>query len=149
MSRVKRMLGVSATVAGLIVLFIGLGLALVFGGVAPGLPLLLVLMLFYGWMLSAYLHYRQGRQDELLHLLSTAAEVQAPLAPALWAYLRDRPQGPLREFCVALLLFFVLPGYYWVWHRRHSFDSRVARVAYFLEMGHSLPNALRAVPGVV
>src|SRR6184192_871145 len=144
MTRLKRLLGISAAVLGLAALFVGLGLALIYGGLAPALPLLLILMLFYGWVLSAYVHYRQGRRDELLHLLSAAAESQAPLAPALWAYLRDRPQGPLREFWVGLLLFFVLPGYYWVWHRRHSYDRKVARVAYFLEMGDSLPNALRA-----
>ncbi len=149
MSRGKHALGMFATVAGLIMLCLGLGLALIVGGVAPGLPLLLLLLLVYGWMLSAYLHYRQGRQDELLHFLSTAAESQAPLAPALWSYLHDRPQGALREFWIALLLFFVFPGYYWVWHRRHSYDQKVARVAYFLEMGDSLPNALRASPGVV
>ncbi len=149
MDRVKRMLGISATVVGMLLLFAGLGVLMVYAGLAPGLPLLLVLLLLYGWVLFAYLHYRQGRQQEMVHLLSTAAESQAPLAPVLWAYLHDRPQGPLREFWTALLLFFVLPGYYWVWHRRHSFDQKVARVAYYLEMGDSLPNALRAAPGVV
>lgn len=149
MSRWRRLLALVATVAGLPVVIVGLGALMVWAGLAPGLPMLLILMLFYGWMLSAYLHYRQGRQDEILHYLSTAAEAQAPLAPALWAYLRDRPAGPLREFWVALILFFVFPGYYWVWHRRHSFDQKVARVAYFLEMGDSLAGALRASPGVV
>src|SRR5438105_1811073 len=146
MSRLKRLLSLFATVAGLVVFLLGLGALLVWAGMAPGLPMLLILLLFYGWMLSAYVHYRQGRQDEMLHFLSTAAESQAPLAPALWAYLRDRPAGPLREFWVALILFFVFPGYYWVWHRRHNYDQKVARVAYFLEMGDSLPNALRASP---
>src|SRR5205823_2189402 len=147
MSRTRRVLALVATGAGVLVFF-GLAVALVLAGWAPGLPLLFLLMLFYGWMLFAYLFYRQGRQDELLHFLGTAAESQAPLAPALWAYLRDRPAGPLREFWVALLLFFVFPGYYWLWHRRHSYDQRVARVAYFLEMGDSLPSALRAARGV-
>ncbi len=149
MSRIKIALALAATFLGFVVLFVGLGVVLVAMELAPAIPLLLILLLFYGWMLFAYLHYRQGRQEEMLHLLSTAAESQAPLAPALWAYLRDRPQGPLREFWVALLLFFVMPGYYWVWHRRNSFDSKVARVAYFLEMGDSLPMALRAAPGVL
>jgi type IV pilus assembly protein PilC len=149
MSRLKHALGIFATVAGLLILCLLFGLALVGAGFLLALPFLLLLMLAYGWMLSAYLHYRHSRQDELLHLLGTAAESQVPLAPALWAYLHDRPQGPLRNFWVAGLLFFMFPGYYWVWHRRHSFDQKVARVAYFLEMGDSLPSALRASPGVV
>ena len=86
-------------------------------------------LLVYGWMLFAFLQYRRGRQDELLHVLSTAVEAEAPLAAALWTYLEDRPRGWLREFWVATLLFFVLPGYYWIWHRRHSYDQKVARVA--------------------
>ena len=110
--------------------------------------LLLLVSLVYGWMLVAYLHYRQGRQDEFLHLLTTAVETDAPLAPAVWAYLEDRPSGWLREFWVALLLFFVMPGYYWIWHRRHSYDQKVAAVAHRLEQGVSLPDALLATPGV-
>jgi type IV pilus assembly protein PilC len=149
MSRVKRFLGISATVGGFFLLFGVLAGGLILAGLGYLLPFLLLLMLAYGWMLFAYLHYRQGRQEEVLHLLRTAAEAQAPLAPALWAYLHDRPQGPLREFWVGLILFFVLPGYYWVWHRRHNFDQKVARVAYHLEMGQSLSYALHASPGVV
>lgn len=149
MSRIKIALALAATFLGFVVLLVGLGVVLVALDMAPAIPFLLILMVIYGWMLFAYLHYRQGRQEEMLHLLSTAAESQAPLAPALWAYLRDRPQGALREFWVAFLLFFVIPGYYWVWHRRNSFDSKVARVAYFLEMGDTLPVALRASPGVL
>jgi type II secretory pathway component PulF len=99
-------------------------------------------------MLFAYLHYHQARQEEFLQLLTTAVESEAPLAPALWSYLSDRPHGPVREFWVAVLLFFVIPGYYWVWHRRHSFDHKVARVACLLEDGWPLSAALRAVPGV-
>ena len=97
--------------------------------------LLLVVSLMYGWMLVAYFHYRQGRQNEFLHLLTTAVETDAPLAPAVRAYLEDRPHGWLREFWVAVLLFFVVPGYYWIWHRRHSYDQKVAAVAHRLEQG--------------
>src|SRR6266852_2729664 len=111
------------------------------------LTLLLVEGLVYGWMLLAYLRYRQGRQDEVLHVLSTAVESDAPLAPALWAYLDDRPHGWLREFWVATLLFFVVPGYYWIWHRRHSYDQKIASVAHQLEHGVSLPDALKRTPG--
>jgi type II secretory pathway component PulF len=110
--------------------------------------LLLLVSLVYGWMLVAYFHYREGRQEEFLHLLTTAVETDAPLAPAVWAYLEDRPSGWLRKFWVALLLFFVMPGYYWFWHRRHSYDQKVAAVAHRLEQGDSLPDALRATPGV-
>jgi type II secretory pathway component PulF len=99
-------------------------------------------------MLFAYFSYRQGRQEELLHVLTTAAEAEAPLAPALWAYLEDRPHGTMREFWVAVLLFFVLPGYYWFWHRRRSYDHKVAHVAEQLEQGVSLHQALLATPGV-
>src|SRR5438552_14216044 len=149
MSGLRRLLAFFATFAGLLVLVVGLGALLIFMGMTYGLPFLFLMLIVYGWMLFAYLHYQQGRQEEMLRLLSTAAESEAPLAPALWAYLRDRPHGLLREFWVALLLFFMLPGYYWAWHRRNSFDSKVARVAYYLEMGTSLPHALQATPGVV
>jgi type II secretory pathway component PulF len=43
---------------------------------------------------------------------------------------------------------FVFPGYYWFWHRRHSFDYKVSVVADLLEDGVSLEEALQAVPGV-
>jgi type II secretory pathway component PulF len=100
-------------------------------------------------MFSSYLQYRRGRQAELQQLLTTAAEAGAPLAPALRAYLRDRPRGPAREMWVAGLLFFVVPGYYWIWHRRNNFDQKVARVIGWLEQGFSLHDSLEAVPGVV
>src|SRR5262249_7965048 len=89
-----------------------------------------------------------GRQDEVQQLLATTLAAQAPLPEALWAYLEDRPHGPLRELWVAFLLFFVLPGYYWIWYRRHSFDRKVALVAEMLEQGASLHHALRSTPGV-
>jgi type IV pilus assembly protein PilC len=126
----------------------GLGFLLFWNGLGPGLPILLVLGGVYGWMLYAYLHYRHGRQDEFLHLLSTAVEAQTPLASALHAYVQDRPQGPARDFWVAVVLFFVMPGYYWVWHRRHNFDSKIAQVAYLLDEGYSLTESLKATPGV-
>jgi len=76
-------------------------------------------------------------------------ESEVPLGPALRAYLADRPHGPEREAWVAFLLFFPLPGYYWFWHRRHSFDYKVSVVADLLDDGASLEEALQAVPGVV
>jgi type IV pilus assembly protein PilC len=121
-----------------------LSLQLGFGG----LLVLLILVAAYGWMLFAFVHYRQCRQEEFLQVLTAAAEAQAPLAPALRAYLRDRPHGGLRAFWVALLLLFVVPGYYWLWYRRYSYDRKMERVAGLLEAGWSLPEALRMVPGV-
>jgi type II secretory pathway component PulF len=46
-------------------------------------------------------------------------------------------------------MFFVFPGYYWIWHRRHSFDCKVANVARLLAHGETLSDALQATPGVV
>jgi type II secretory pathway component PulF len=146
MRRVGLVLAVVGTVAGVAVLWTvtlyAVGLSWF------SLPFLLVLGVAYGWMLSAYLHYRQGRRQELVHILTAAAEAELPLAEALWAYLSDRPQGQMREVWVALLLFFVAPGYYWFWHRRHCFDSKAAQLAIYLESGMSLHQALQAVPGV-
>src|SRR5262245_56834678 len=90
-----------------------------------GFYLFLALLAAYGWALFCFFHYRQGRQEELLHLLTTAADAGVPLAPALRAYLLDRPQGALREFWVAVALLFLVPGYYWIWHRRHRYDAKV------------------------
>jgi general secretion pathway protein F len=114
-----------------------------------GMPGVCLLLLIYGWVIYAFVQYREGRQQELTHLLCTIAEAQAPLAPALWAYLDDRPRGTLREFWTAILLFFLLPGYYWIWHRRHTFERKIARVAQHLEMGETLADALDQSPGVV
>jgi type IV pilus assembly protein PilC len=111
-------------------------------------PGIFVLALVYGWVAFAFLHYRNGRQDELLRLIVTAVKSGTPLPPAIRSYLADRPHGTTREFWVALGQFIVLPGYYWLWHRRHQFDRKVARVADHLEQGLSLSAALRAEPGV-
>jgi type II secretory pathway component PulF len=113
-----------------------------------GFLLPLILFLIYGWLLYAFFHYRQGRQEEFLHLLTAAAESGVPLAPAVRSYLSDRPQGPMREAWVALLLFPLLPGYYWFWYRERRYDQKVEAVAFLLEQGTSLPYALQAVPGV-
>ena len=113
------------------------------------LPVILLLSISYIWMFSAFAHYRQGRQEELVRLLTTAIESGVPLGPALRAYLADRPHGPDREAWVAILFFFIFPGYYWFWHRRNSFDYKVSVVADLLEDGASLEEALEAVPGVV
>jgi type II secretory pathway component PulF len=148
MRRVKKSLVMVGAILGVLGLLGGAVAVMIARGLHPGLLLILFVGLFYGWMLFAFLHYRQGRQDEFLHLLTTAVEANVPLAPALWTYLEDRPHGVQREAWVALLLFFVFPGYYWIWHRRHNFDYKVARVARLIEVGVSLPEALRSTPGV-
>jgi general secretion pathway protein F len=130
-------------------LLVVISVGLYMRGLYPGYVLLFIVVVYYGWVLFAYLHYREGRQDEFLHLLTTAVEAELPLGPALWSYLKDRPRSLQREVWVAMLLFFVFPGYYWIWHRRHSFDAKVATLASYLDMGVSLPAALRAVRGVV
>jgi type II secretory pathway component PulF len=106
------------------------------------------ILAIYGCILFSFLHYRYGRQEELVQVIITAVETGAPLSSALWAYLLDRPQGSQREMWVATLLFFILPGYYWIWHRRHSYDRKLADVARQLEHGVPLSVALARVPGV-
>src|SRR5438552_15625428 len=85
-------------------------LVLAFGFGLFSLPLLLAVALIYGWMWFAFQHYRYGRQQEFLHVLTVATEAEMPLSSALWAYLSDRPHGNLRELWNALLLLFVAPG---------------------------------------
>jgi type II secretory pathway component PulF len=127
-----------------IIVVIGLLVSLGVFGLLP----LLFLVGIYGWMVFAFLHYRQCRQEELLQVLTAAAEANLPLAPAVAAYLRDRPHGRLREFSVGVLLFFVLPGYYWLWYRRASFDHKIEQLVLLLEAGHTLSEALQLTPGV-
>jgi type IV pilus assembly protein PilC len=141
---VLRLLVVSIGLSGFLFLLI---LLPVFG---PGvLPLLLLVCLVYGWVLYAYLQYRHGRQEEIVQLLAASAEAGTPLAPIIEAYVRDRPETGWRKFWVATILFFILPGYYWIWHRHHGFDSKVRRLASLLRDGASLHEALRLTPGVV
>ena len=116
---------------------------------APGVPFLLILASAYGWVVFAFFHYRHGRQEEFLSLLTTAIESETPLAPTLWTYLRDRPTGGGREIWVGLMMFFMLPGYYWFWHKRHTFDHKIMRVTQMLEAGAPLLDALKSAPGVV
>ncbi len=142
--------GLLAVTLGLLILWGGLGVVALATGAPLGIsvPVLLLLVLVYGWMLFAYLHYREGRRTEFVHIVRTAVESGVPLAPALDAYVHDRPSGRARELWVALLLLFVFPGYYVFWHRRHNYDQKVARVAHLLEDGSSLHEALEQTPGV-
>jgi type II secretory pathway component PulF len=98
-----------------------------------------------GGFVFAFFHYRYVRQEELLHVLQTAAQADTPLAPSLWAYVSDRPHSTWREFMVSILLF---PVYYWSWHRWYSYDRKVEQLALILEGGAPLHLALKEVPGV-
>jgi type II secretory pathway component PulF len=111
-------------------------------------PFLLLIVFFYSWVCYVFLSYRRGRQEEVVGLLIAVSQSGAPLPVALRAYVRDRPQGGLRELWVAFLLFFVLPGY-WFWYRWHNFDQKVLRLAADLEEGIPLHEALLEARGVV
>jgi type II secretory pathway component PulF len=110
--------------------------------------LFLFAVLLYGWMLYTFLAYRRSRQEEVVALLLAATQSQAPMPAVLRASVHDRPQGTLHEFWVAFILFFVLPGYYWFWHRRHNFDQKVLRLADNIEEGMSLHQGMLDVRGV-
>ena len=150
MSTVRHYLALAGT-AVLVLVWIVFLIVVGFIGLSKGTGVLFLLFLglIYSWMLSAYLHYRHGRQDEMLQVLATVVESRAPLAPALWAYLDDRPRGVWRETWVFLFLLFVVPGFYWFRHQRNNYDAKVARVAARLEKGYELSEALEAVPAVV
>jgi type II secretory pathway component PulF len=146
MGRFGRIMALVATCA---VFAAGMALMFLFAGIGYGaVLLLLVWAALYCWMLFAFAHYRQCRQEEFLLVLTAAAEADAPLVPALGAYLHDRPRGGLREAIVAILLFFVVPFYYWLWYRTFNYDRKVERVAELLQDGWSLHDALEMVPGV-
>lgn len=130
-----------------VVVLAALGLGLVLAGVVPSLPILLFLALFIGWLAHAYLRYRNLRQDELLQVLATAADVRMPLPAAIRAYANDRPQENVFGGWDILLLF-LFPPAYWLWHQRHSFDVRVNHLAESIEDGLPLPEALVAAGGV-
>lgn len=133
-----------ATVTFLIVAAV-LGATFFFTGFAPSIFLLLM---FYGWVLYTFIRYRQVRRTELLQVMTASVEAKLPLAPALQAYLDDRPQGGLHEFCIAFLLHIGLFPYYWIWHRGRSFDDRVDELVERLESGETLSQALAGVPAV-
>lgn len=107
-----------------------------------------IIVVWYGYVFFTFFRYRFARQEELVYVLAAAAEAGAPLAPALWAYVRDRPRDDWRTFWMVVVLFFVLPGYYFYW-RRHNFDHKVYRLATMLETGHSLHDAVRAARGAM
>ncbi len=144
MQRSLNILAVVGTVVIVLALIAVLLGAFQLGGVLP----VIVLAVYFTWIFYARMQYRYCRRVELLYLLAGAAEEGVPLAPALRAYLKDRPRGSVREFWVASLLFFVLPGYYWIWHRRNHFDRQVEELARLLEQGTPLFQALQWTPGL-
>jgi type II secretory pathway component PulF len=126
-----------------VILFVFLAVLVIHG---PGVPVIAFLVLMYGWIVYVFLRYRQARQTELLHVILASVEAQLPLAPALRAYLRDRPNSALYHFWLGMILHFIVAPYYWVWHRQHDFDRRIAALADELESGATLAQAMNAVP---
>jgi type IV pilus assembly protein PilC len=117
--------------------------AAVFGRLVPLIP---VLMIPLGVLVYAYRRYRQGRQEEVFELIATAVESNVPLAPAIRAYLLDRPREGRAAWDAGLML--ACPPGYVVWTQRRTFDDRVARLSGLLAAGAPLPAALRIVRGV-
>jgi type IV pilus assembly protein PilC len=97
-------------------------------------------------LVYVYRRYRQGRQEEIFQILTTAVESNMPLGPALQAYLFDRPADG-RIFWDAALVLLCPPGYP-LWTQRRTFDDRVAHLSQLLAAGAPLPQALRLVRGV-
>src|SRR5438552_1298682 len=88
-SRRPRALGVAAAVLTTIALLLLVAYKVAVAAVVPATFLLVVV---FGWLIYAYRHYRQARQDELLQVVTTATEAGLPLAPAVWAYWADQPR---------------------------------------------------------
>ncbi|MFO0808444.1 MAG: type II secretion system F family protein [Gemmataceae bacterium] len=131
---------VIATIAILVALFVGLG-------IGPSPPMLLFLMLVFGWMLYAFVRYQQVRQDELLQIIATAVEAKLPLGPSIRAYLADRPaEGRSADWVAALFLLFP-PGFL-LWSQRLRFDRKAGELAHLLDHGVALADAYRITGSV-
>jgi type IV pilus assembly protein PilC len=104
-------------------------------------------IILYGFAGYGYLHYRAVRQEELRDVLAVAAQTHSPLAIAVWAYVEDRPRGPLRRFCEGAFTNLLVMGSYWSLHKQRRFDRRVAELASNLEAGVPLSHALCMSPG--
>ena len=110
-----------------------------------------------GWVLYAFLRYRESRQDELYQVIRAAIDRQVPLGPAIESYLRDRPRirysrfiQLCRQIGLVAVYIFILPAFafcrFFIGWR--SFDRLVEQFAEELEMGESLSQAYQAVPSV-
>jgi type II secretory pathway component PulF len=142
----RTLIVLSVLVGGLVLL--GLVVAGLFlTGLGQTILLVPFALLGVGWMAYAFLRYRAARQDELLQVLATAVEANLPLAPAVRAYLRDRPREGEGHVWDALLLVLFFPGD-WLWLQRYSFDYKADELADLLGAGVPLPVALREVRGV-
>jgi type IV pilus assembly protein PilC len=144
----KKFSTIFAAVVGAVLTLIVLGLLLALAVAGPGVPLIAFFVLMYGWIIYVFVRYRQARQSELLHVILASIDADLPLAPALRAYLRDRPNSALYHFWLGMLLHIIVAPYYWVWHRQHDFDRRIAKLADELESGATLSQAFQAVPSV-
>src|SRR3954468_24768995 len=123
----------SALVGGLVLLALVVA-GLFLTGLGQTILLLPFALLGAGWMVYAFLRYRQARQDELLQVLATAIEANLPLAPAGRAFLRDRPREGEGHVWDALLLVLFFPGD-WLWLQRYSFDYKADELADLLGAG--------------
>src|SRR5262245_33493015 len=110
------------------------------------IPFCFLLLMPLGVLVYAHRRYRQGRQEEVFQVIATAVESNVPLAPALRAYLLDRPRDGRQAWDAALMI--VCPPGYPVWTQRRTFDDRVARLSHLLSAGAPLPDALRIAHGV-
>lgn len=137
-------LGVAASVLAILsvcVLFIfSLGYA--------GLPAsVLFVTLVSGWLMYAFLHYRQIRQEELLQVVAAAVETNLPIGEAVRAYLAERPSEARSADWIAAL-FLVFPPGFLLWRHRLLFDRRAAEFSYLVDEGHTLAEAYRTVGGL-
>ena len=117
------------------------------------IPLVLLLVLLGGWGVYAYLRTRQGRQDELLQLVTAAVESQVPLAPAVREYVAERPDHRWAWGAAFVGTLFAFPMAPWgpalwlrLWWTR--FDRRAEQFADRLDDGATLAEAFREVPAV-
>lgn len=128
----------------------GIGLAAFAPSAGLAIAGIFVYLFVNGWAFYAFLRYRQGRQEELLAVLTATAEARMPLASGVDAYIDSRP--PSNEFHVAFrwLAFVTLPLYAYarIWLGWRPFDRLLAELAQQLDLGLPLSEALRAVPGV-
>lgn len=129
--------------------FVGAAVGLTAAGVPFAVPVVVYLVVMLGWMAFAFVRYRIARQDEMLQVLTSAVELNLPLAPAVRAYLHERPDrmGYSLQLPIAVLLTPVLPGFvvFWFLFWRTRYDRRVGQFVELLEDGVPLADALAMV----
>lgn len=149
MRGVAHILAAVGKIAGAVLLFALLVGVPAAGGAATGIVGVLLLLLFNGWALYAFLHHRHGQQDELLAVLTATAEADLPLAGGVAAYRADRRPRPLAGW-LRWTSFVALPLYAYarIWVGWRPFDRLIADLSDRLATGAPLSDALRATPGV-